>query len=241
MWPTCDTQPAGSQTKTLPEIWTDNPQAFAKEWVQGVYVIGVSGAGCAANTSCQIFVQQDLSYASFAAAQQHAIKIDILPSVAEHFTGIAVGDQVDVYGEAIRDSMGLGQELKILVTPTHPGCAKKVGSGTAVPVTATLDQLTVPVYQAQGPILVTVSNVTGHVHMLSETFGLWNTGQMPGPLSDETSVSPFFLSGGAFTGLTTDKITDFTSVTGVFGIFTPPGNIIYEEIYIRDMAEAVLK
>lgn len=238
-WPTCDTQPPGSALKTLPQVWTDNPASPTPEWIPGAYVIGVSGAGCVANMSCQIFIQQDETYANLTAAQQHAIKIDIIPAAAVHFTGIAVGDKVDVYGQAFRDTQMGANELKILVSPNLQGCAKKVGTGNPVPVTATLDQLTVDLYETQGPLLITVPTVTGHVHMPTETFALWTTGQSPGmDITKVTSMSPFFLSGGAFTGLTPDLITQFGSVTGVFGIFFPQGNIKYEEIYIRSMAEA---
>ncbi len=237
MWPTCDADPMGVPLKTIPDLWTDNPSALTPEWVPGAYVIGVSGAGCQANVSCQIFVQQDESYADFAGAQQKAIKIDIIPSVAEHFTGIAVGDQVDVYGEVVRDTMNGANELKFLVSPNHPGCAKVKSSGhNSVPVTATLDQLSVALYEAQGPILLKINDLTGHVHMPTETFALWNFGQQP--TADIKSMSPFFLPNGAFTGLVADTFPHFTSVSGVFGLFFPMGGIKYEEIYIRTMADA---
>jgi hypothetical protein len=54
-----------------------------------------------------------------------------------------------------------------------------------------------------------------------------------------TSLSPFFISGATFTGLTEGVNTDFVSVTGVFGLFVPDENAKYEEIYARSMSDIV--
>ena len=238
-WPTCDTQPATAPLKTIPQVWIDDPSVPTEEWLPGVFVTGVSGAGCVANVSCQIFVQQAETYIDLADAGQKSIKIDILPSVAQHFTGIAVGDKVDVYAHAVRDVQNGANELKLLVTPTIPGCAKVVGSGTPIPITTTLDPLTVTLYETQGPVLVKVNLVSGKPHLPTETFALWTTG---GPIGTDitkvTSMSPYFLPANTFTGFTPETVTAFASVTGVFGLFKLTGPTKYEEIYIRDMTEA---
>jgi hypothetical protein len=240
-WPTCDTQPNGSPTKTLEQIWTDNPAMFAEAWVPGVYVTAVSKNGCTANDDCQFFVQQDESYASLNAATHKSLRVAAAPSVAGYFAGIAVGDKVDLYAHAIRDTTAGKNELFFLVTPTLPGCAKVVGSGTLVPLAVTLDDLTVQAYEVdRGPLFVTIDTVTGRPHLPGETFALWDTG---GPIGNDvttvTSLSPYFVSNAAFTGLTAEQITDFAKVEGVFGLFYPAGNPVmkFEEIYARETAD----
>ncbi|MBL8740048.1 MAG: hypothetical protein JNK04_03105, partial [Myxococcales bacterium] len=145
-WPDCETQPSGSPTKTLSEIWTDNPSPPAEAWVPGVYVTAVSKNGCVAGEACTIFVQQDESYNSIAEATHQSLRIGIAPAVSSYFTGIAVNDQIDLYAHAVRDTEDGQNELYFLVTPALPGCAKVVGSGTTTPLTVTLDDLTVAVY-----------------------------------------------------------------------------------------------
>ncbi len=237
-WPTCDADPPNVPLETIPNIWTNDPASPTPEWIPGVFVTGVAGAGCVANVSCQIFVQQAESYTDLTDAAQKSIKIDILPASAEHFVGIAVGDKLDVYAHAVRDTQNGANELKLLVSPNLPGCAKIVGSGNPVPITTTLALLTTTLYETQGPVLVKVDLVTGKPHMPAETFALWLTGSPPGTdITTVTSMSPYFLAGGAFTGFTPETIAHFSSVTGVFGIFKP-STIKYEELYIRDMTEA---
>jgi hypothetical protein len=214
----------------------------APEWIPGVFVTAVSRGGCAAMQSCEIFVQQNESYPTFAAAQQQSIHIGIAPEVSSHFVGIHVGDKVDVYGHAFRDTQNGMNELLILVTMNLPGCMKVVGAGAPVPVAATLDELTTAGYETNGPVLVTLQAVSGKPHMPTQTFALWNTATGPTmPLDQVTSVSPFFLPGAAFTGFTPEVITNFQSVTGVFGQFIPPGTPVvkYEELYVRSMMDIV--
>ena len=65
--------------------------------------------------------------------------------------------------------------------------------------------------EANGPALVTVSAVTGKTKTSVETFALWDTIAGPtGGITEVTSLSPFFLTGAAFTGLTPATVTDFT-------------------------------
>jgi hypothetical protein len=240
-WPTCDSQPASAPTKTLSEIWTDNPATPEEAWVAGAYVTAVSAGGCAANTSCQIFVQSAESYASVADATHQSLRIGIAPGVAHYFTGIAVGDQVNVYARAFRDTTNGHNELEFLVSAGLPGCAKKVGTGTPTPLDVTLDALTIDAYEnTVGPVLVRVTAVSGRPAMPAETFGLWDTATGPaGTIDTITSLSPYFLPGAAFTGLTNGTITKFTQVVGVFGEFVPPATPVmkYEEIYVRADAE----
>ncbi len=241
-WPTCDTEPTGSTAKTIPQIWTDNPTMPAPEWIEGVFVTAVARNGCVANQSCDIFIQQDETYASFSAAASHSIHIGIAPAVAEHFVGIKVGDKVDAYGFASRNTQNGQNELMILVTPTLVGCMKVVGTGAPMPVAATLEELTVAGYEATGPVFLTVSNVSGKPQTPSATFALWDTATGPTqPIDEVTNLSPFYVDNEAFTGLTQGVVTKWSSVTGVFGIFVPPSTPVtkYEELYIRTMADAV--
>lgn len=233
----------GSATKTIPDVWTDDPSAPTPIWLPGVYVTALSRGGCAPGQNCDIFIQQDESYADLTDAQQKGLRIGVAPNAADHFTGIAVGDKVDVFGYAFRNTQDGMNELFILVSQSLPGCAKVVGSGNPTPVPATLDELTTAGYEANGPALVTVSDVSGKPHMPGETFALWDTATGPmGTITDVTSMSPFCLPNQAFVGFTPETIVDFTSVTGVFAVFAPPAMplIKYEEIYIRDMSEAPL-
>ncbi len=240
-WPDCETQPSGSPTKTLPQIWADNPSMPTEAWVPGVYVTAISGDGCSANQSCQFFVQQAESFNSFAEATHQSLRVGVSPPVASYFTTLAVGDQVDLYAHAFRDTADGKNELIFLVTPALPGCAKVIGSGDPQPVLATLDQLTVAAYEdTVGPVLVQIDTVSGNPNLPAETFALWDTGgPIGGDITTVTSLSPFFLSGEAFTGLTDGMNTDFANVVGVFGIFAPPADplIKYEEIYVRSVAD----
>ncbi|MBL9021696.1 MAG: hypothetical protein JNL21_05825 [Myxococcales bacterium] len=240
-WPTCETQPPGSPTKTLNEIWTENPANPTEAWVPGVYVTAIANNGCTAGTACQFFIQQDESYGSLAEATHQSLRVGVAPSVAEHFVDIQVGDQVDFYGFAFRNTQDGENELLFLVTDSLQGCARTVGMGDLQPLTVTLDQLTTQGYETDyGPLFVRVDTVTGNPNMPAETFALWDTGTMPGgDITTVTSLSPFFLSGAAFTGLTDGMNTNFSEVVGVFGIFAPPADplIKYEEIYVRATAD----
>ena len=162
--------------------------------------------------------------------------------MSSHFVGINVGDKVDAYGFAYVNTQNGQNELMILVTPTLVGCAKVVGTGMPVPVAATLDDLTITGYESNGPLFVKLQGISGKPHMPAQTFAMWATATGPiQPLSEVTDMSPFFLQGAAFTGLTPEVVTKWTSVTGVFGLFVPPAMPVvkYEELYIRTMADAV--
>jgi hypothetical protein len=243
-WPTCDAQPGGVPLKSINDVWNDNPSTETQVWVPGAYVTAISGNGCVDNQTCQVFLQQDLSYASLAAGAKHAIKMRISASVAKYFTGIAVGDRVDALGWAWRYNLNGENELVLQSNATLPGCLKKVGTGTAIPVTVQYSDLTVNAYeQTTGPLLVQLAGVTGKPALPGEIFGLWLTGVGIGDAGPEglVNLSPYFLANSSFTGLTQGVNTDFSSVTGVFALFVPVVEagtpIKYVVVYPRTMSE----
>lgn len=241
-WPVCDNgPPAGATVATLEQIWDADPDDPTAYWVEGVYVSAVSGNGCNAGGSCQLFVQSEESYASLAAASHQSIRLAALPAVSEHFVGLAVGDRIDLFARALRDTANGKNELIFLVSPNLPGCAEVVGSGTLSPTPAVLADLTVEAYETEiGPVLIQVDTVSGRPNAPTATFGLWETGQVGGgDLTTVTSLSPTFLEDQTFTGLTQDLITDFTHVIGVYGQFAPQGSpgVKYEEIYVRSVSD----
>ena len=244
MWPTCDAPEPGAVQKTLHQIWQDNPAAPVEVWSPGLYVTGVSKSGCTAGVACQIYVQQNEDLGTLAGAAQQSLKMFISANTAVHFIGIKVGDKVDVDAHAWRYNVNGENELLLQVSLALPGCAKVVGSGKPVPVKAFLKDLSIAAYEnTLGPVLVTVDMVSGTPQMPAETFGIFNT---KGPFDDGgvasvTSLSPYFLPGGAFTGVVATSMgvkLNFASVTGVFGIFIPTGSMAkFEEIYPRAEAE----
>ena len=240
-WPDCEEQPLGSPIKTIGEIWTDNPSTPAEAWLEGLYVTAVSKSGCVAGEACQIYVQEEELYGSLIEAGHGSLRIGVAPSVAGYFTDIAVDDEINLYAHAVRDDRDGKNELIFLVTNALPGCAKVVGAGVTLPVTATLNDLTVAVYEdTLGPVLVEVSGVSGNPNLADETFALWTTGSPPGnDITTVTSLSPFFLPNAAFTGLTDGLSTDFDFVIGVFGVYAPTADplIKYEEIYVRSVVD----
>jgi hypothetical protein len=227
--------------KTLHQIWQDNPTTQTEVWVPGVYVTGVSKGGCQTGVACQIFVQSAESFANLAAGSQQALKIFISANTAFHFAGIKPGDKVDVDAFAWRYDVNMQNELLLQVNLQYKGCAKVVGSGNPQPVTVQLSDLTLDAYEnTVGPLLVKVDGVSGKPQMPTETFGLWKTGTFVDAGPDTiVSLSPYFLASGAFTGLQTGKVHDFTSITGVFGLFAPTTDPTakYKEIYPRVDAE----
>lgn len=243
-WPTCDAKPDSVPEKTLHEIWLEDPAAPQEVWVSGAFVTGVSANGCKAGTACQFFIQEVPQFVDLADASQRSLKVFASANTAVHFEGIAVGDQVDVQAWAWRYDVDGQNELLLQVNLQLPGCAKKVGSAVPVPVKAVLADLTVQGYEIDhGPVFVELDGVSGKPHLPAETFGMWTTGQIDMSPDGPTSMSPFFLDGAVFTGLTAEKIHDFTSVVGVFGLFVPPANPVvkYKELYPRAMSEVVIK
>jgi hypothetical protein len=243
-WPTCDSKPSSAATKTISQIWTDDPSTSTEVWISGAYVSAVSGNGCTANNSCQLFIQTDTSYSSLSAAAHNGVNVRVAASVAQYFTGIAVGDRVDVLGWALRSTFGGGNELIVQVNSQLPGCMKKVGSGTLTPLSVQLSDLTVTAYEStHGPMLVTLSTVSGKPGQPKEIFGLWTTGVGIGDAGPEglVNLSPYFLPSNSFTGLTAGVTKDFTSVTGVFAVYvpfteagTPPKYVV---VYPRSMSD----
>ena len=243
VWPTCDAPPADVAQKTLNEIWLEDPSAPTEVWVAGVYVTAVSGGGCKMGAGCQIFVQEKETFADIAAGSKRALKLFASPATAHHFTGIAVGDRIDVLAHAWRYNVDGQNELLLQVASHLPGCAKVVGTGNPQPVGGLdLVDLTVSLYENEmGPLLIQLETVSGKPHMPGELFALWES-FMPGndPIEEVTSMSPYMLPNSVFVGFQPDVIHNFTTVTGVFSLFVPPSDASekYEVIYIRDMADA---
>ncbi|MFT3775081.1 MAG: hypothetical protein QM820_57775 [Minicystis sp.] len=240
-WPTCDAPEPGAVQKTLHQIWQDDPAQPTEVWVPGVYVTGVAKSGCQAGVACQLFVQQSEQYADLAAGSQQSIKLFVSANAAQHFVGIKVGDRVDVDAFAWRYTLSSQHELLLQVNLQLKGCAKVVGTGNPQPVTVQLSDLTLSAYEdTVGPLLVKVLGVSGKPQMPMETFGLWKTGTFTDAGPDTiVSLSPYFLATGAFAGLQTGKVHDFTEVVGVFGLFSPTSDPTakYKEIYPRVDAE----
>lgn len=247
-WPTCDAKPSTATARTIPEIWEANPAVAVQTWVTDVYVTAISGSACTANKACQFFVQTDLSYPSLAAAAKHSIKVFVSAAAASHFTTIAVGDRVDVVGGAWRYDINAQHELLLQVNAQLPGCAKTTSSGNMlVPLSGlTLTDLTLDKYEnTHGPLFVKIASVLGKPDASpTATFGLFHAtdGGLPEAGADAgasiVSLSPFFLPGSTFTGLT-PVLTAFASLTGVFGTFVSSTGTKYLELYPRTAADIV--
>ncbi|HVY44469.1 MAG TPA: hypothetical protein VHB21_01270, partial [Minicystis sp.] len=220
-------------------------------WLPGVYVTAVSQNGCTAGTACQIFLQQDLGYATLGEAEKHSIKIFASKNTSMYFTGIHVGDQLNVYGHAWRYDVDGQNELLIQVAQHLTGCAKVVSQNNAitpVPLT-TLASVVSEDYEAVGPLFVKVVPVSAqHVHgkpkMPDQTFAIFDSSIMADAGPDMLiSLSPFFMTGAVFANLPTNGMTStqFDQVTGVYGLFVPPMQTPpvtkYKEIYVRTEAD----
>jgi hypothetical protein len=230
-------------TKTIPQIWTDDPATATEVWVPGVIVTAVSRGDCQPGQACQIYLQQDATYADFATGAQHGIKLFASAPTAQYFDDLAVGDVVDVLAHAWRYNLNGQNELLLQVNLALPGCAKETGTASPSPILGvTLDDLTVQAYEVtHGPLLIQLSTVSGRPQAPAEVFALWETGTFSDAgISEVTSLSPYCLPSAVFSGLQQDVITDFTTVTGVFGLFVPPpGSTKYEMLYPRTMTEVV--
>lgn len=243
-WPTCEAKPATASAKTIAAVWQADPTTPAETWVSGAYVTAISGAGCTANKACQVFLQDDLSYPTLAAAAKHGIKVFVSAAAASHFTSVAVGDRVDVLGWAWRYNLNSQRELLLQVNTQLPGCAKTTSSNnTLVPLAGLkLDDLTLDKYEnTHGPLLVRVATVLGKPDPSpAATFGLFHLtdGGLPDGGVEIVSLSPFLLPGSVFTGMT-PVLTAFASITGVFGTFVPASGTKYLELYPRTAADIV--
>jgi len=243
-WPTCDTKPDGATPSTIDAVWTAAATKPTYVWVSGPIVTAISGNGCVADKACSIFVQEKIDGTDLASVAHHAIKVFVSKSAASRFVGIAVGDRVDIAARGWRYNISGENEILLQVADTPlRGCMKKTGTGTVAPVPATLVELgSVAAYETTyGPVLVKLSSVSGKPDTsLGMTFGLWTTGTFDAGGASIVSLSPYCLAGSAFTGLTSGTTTNFSSVTGVFGLFFPgSGTTKYLEVYPRTMAEVV--
>ncbi len=236
----CEAASFGGVESAIADVWAADPVELTPFFLPGVIVTAVSLGACVGGEFCQLFVQQEETFADWDAGAQQAIHVIIAPEVASQFGDVAVGDVLDLGGSASRDTSGQRNELRFLIRESNPGCAVVVGSAAPAPIVVELDDLTQGAWETtHGPLLVQLVTVSGRPHQPGEIFALWDTGgNQGGGLEQVTNASPFFLAGGVFTGLTAETITDFASVSGVFGQFTPTGSMTkYETIYPRTMAE----
>jgi hypothetical protein len=240
--PSCDAPPPGDAHKTIAQIWAENPTQPSLTWVSGVYITGISGSACDASTACQLFVQSEESFASFAEGAQQALRLLVFPPSVSDFTSLVVGDRIDLYASVWRHTAGGQNELMFEVSSTHPGCVKKVGTGSPTGIPGvTLEQLTHAAYETtHGPLLVTLDAISGKPKQPTELFALWKSFQIgDGGIEEVVSLSPYFLPNHAFTGLIPEVIHNFISVQAVFGLFVPQsGTPKYKVLYIRSMADA---
>lgn len=242
-WPDCTSQPQGVPTKTIDQIWSDDPTTPTQVWLPGVYVTALSKGACVDGVACELILQQDLTYASLEAGAQHAVRAWITSSTAKYFASLAVGDQVNAMAWAYRESEGGQNELIVHVDLLEPGCALKIGSGTPTPIqgVALTDINSLAAYeQIYGPLLMQIANVTGTPKQPDQTFGLGNTFFDGGVTGGEIiSLSPYYMDGGAFEGLEAGVKTKFSSVTGVFNeYFNPDASATkYLEIGARTPAD----
>jgi hypothetical protein len=229
VWPDCKTQPPNTTLMTLPEVWQNDDTSTPKGvFVTGVTVTAIGHGACTAGYACQLVVQ-DGSYATLVAGAHHAIKVFASATTSKYFTGLTVGDKIDVSGFAWRYTLQNSNELLIEVNVMLPGCSNKTGTNALTPVTGvTLDDFTVDHYeQTYGPLLVEVANVSGkYTGPANVTFGLYPTGVDGGfpeaGATDIVSLSPYFLPNGNFTGLAQGQVTKFTTITGIFDVFYAP-------------------
>jgi hypothetical protein len=242
-WPDCTSQPQNVPTKTIADLWTDDPTTPTQVWLPGVYVTAVSKGACTAGVACEFILQQDLTYASLEAGAQHAIRAWISSATSKYFTSLAVGDQVDALAWAFRESEAGQNELILHVDAVDPGCALKVGSGTPTPITgvALSDIDSYAAYeQIYGPLLMQVANVTGTPKQPSQTFGLGDTFYDGGASDGQiVSLSPYYMDGGVFVGLEAGVKTKFSAVSGVFNeYFNPDASAVkYLELGARDPSD----
>jgi hypothetical protein len=240
-WPTCNAQPAGAPDKTIAQIWADDPAAATAVWLPGVYVTGVARGACkASNADCGLFVQQAETYASFDEGAKQAIRVQAFGAAVSELVGLAVGDQIDLYGSAWRHASG---ELYFELSSTTPGCAQKVGTGAPIGIPGvTLEDLTLDAYEkTHGPLLVTLNAVSGKPKEPTQIFPLWKSFQISdGGIEEVVNLSPYYLPNSAFVGLTQDVIVNFTSVQAVFGLFVPEPTRKFKVLYIRTMDDVLV-
>jgi len=225
-WPDCMSQPTGVPTKTIPEIWSDNPTMPTQVWLESVYVTGISSGACTAGVACELIVQQDLTYGSLAAGAQHAIREWITTATSTYFTARAVGDQVNMLAWAYRETGAGENELILHVDTIEPGCALKIGSGTPTPITGVQlsDVDSIADYeQTYGPLLISIPSVTGTPKQPDQIFGLGDTFYDGGADDGQiVSLSPYYMAGGVFVGFDAGVKTKFTAVSGVYNEYYDP-------------------
>ena len=250
-WPACETRPDGATATTLRDLWMANPPAPKSSWVSGVVITAISGGGCATDKACQIYVQEESAETTLTGVAHRAMKVFVSAKAAARFTGLAVGDKVDVAAHAWRYTVGGQNELLLQVNDLTRGCAKKTGTGAIAPVAATLADLgSADAYENQyGPVLVQLSGVSGNTDTaLTMTFGMFpSTGGFDAGATSIVSLSPYCLPAGTFgAGMAPKTRYNFTTVTGVYGLFAPPATDAgppprYLQLYPRTMGDLAIK
>lgn len=223
-WPDCLEAPDGVDTYRIEDIWDADPSEETPVWVPGVIVTAVSYGACSDGHQCSIFVQQDASYATVAAATHQSIQLTASSAVAGHFSDVAVGDRVDIYAHAVRSTYGGANELILQVNQLYWGCALTVDSNvTVTPIDGVLvTDLSVQGYeQDYGPLFVRIQDVSGTPNDLGDSFRIGPTGETW--VDPPVALHPYYLSGGQYpsASLTLSELNDFDYVQGVFAVFAP--------------------
>jgi hypothetical protein len=213
---------------TISGVWAANPASYSPVWLEGLTITAISFGSCSAsgNFQCLLFLQTQPGYGSLAEGKHQGIKLFVSAKASPYFAGLGVGDVVNLYGNAIRYTEFGHNELRIHVALEHPGCAKKVGSAVPTPIGGVaLADLTIDNYEnAIGPLLVQVDTVKGRpAASASETFALYESesenNDFDAGLELTQVLTPYYLPGGQFKGLTPDTWTNFSSIGGVYSVF----------------------
>jgi hypothetical protein len=230
-WPTCDEQPAGAEKTTIPALWAANPADYKPVWLEALTVTAISFGACSAsgNFQCLVFLQTQPGYGSLAEGKHQGIKLSVSPKASFYFSTLNVGDVINLYGHAIRFKESGHNELRVHVDLERQGCMKKVGAAVPTPIGGVaLADLTIDNYEnAIGPLLVQVDTVKGRpTANTSETFALFesDSNTFDAGLELTQVLTPYYLPGGNFQGLTADKWTNFSSIGGVYSVFVVNSN-----------------
>lgn len=252
-WPTCDEQPLGSEKTSVSAVWTDNPKDYKPVWLEGLTVTAISFGACNAGTNfqCLVFLQTQPNFKTLTEGKHQGIKLFVSAKASPYFSKLGVGDVVNLYGNAIRYTAFGNNELRVHVDLEHPGCFKKVGSAEPTPIQGVaLDDLTIDNYENEiGPLLVQVDTVKGRpLQDPSKTFALFESevdgGSYDAGLELTQVLTPYYLPGSKFQGLTPDIWTQFSSIAGVYSVFVVSDNgqnLKYRMLGPRIHSEIVVK
>ena len=241
-WPSCERPSHGAEQLDVAEVWGNDPLLPEPVWLEDVVVTATSRGGCRSHKRCVLFIQQRRAFDRLEHARGGALRVEVAAEVSDLFEGIQPMDVVDLQAYAWRSTDHGQGSLRLHVGLEWPGCIKRRGVSSVQPVPVSLDELTVRACQEEfGPLFVVVRDVVGVPKAPFQTFSLRDgSDDAPQSYNEVTSVSPYLLSEGKFVGLETGKPHHFTSVTGVFDVYTPSGGASkYEHIYVRDMLDLI--